>query len=57
MNSLWHLKFGDYMKKGNIKKTKGATSNNSSETSDDDYVDRWTTRAVTKQVKQTLMPN
>jgi hypothetical protein len=31
-NSQWHLKFGDIRKKGNIKKTKGATSNN--------YVDR-----------------
>jgi hypothetical protein len=51
------LKFGNFRIKGNIKKTKGATSNDYRDTSDKEYMDRQTTRAVSKQVKETLLPN
>ncbi len=44
-------------KKKILRKTKGAASNDSSDTLDNDYADRQTTRAVSKQFKQTLLPN
>jgi hypothetical protein len=44
-------------KKKILRKTKGAASNDSSDTLDNDYTDRQTTRAVSKQFKQTLLPN
>jgi hypothetical protein len=40
------LKFGEFRKKGNINKYKGATSNDSSEALDKDYIPKRTTRAV-----------
>ncbi len=57
MNSQWHLKFWDFRSKGNIRKTKGAASNDSSDTSDKDYVIDKLQKDVSKQVKQTLLLN